>query len=224
MQFEVYAKGLATLSVDCIVLGVFEDGELSEEAGAIDSASGGLLKKLLGARRLLRPQRRDTAAHRRARNRSLARAADRPGHTEELRSQERGDAPSALPSRRCCAPALRALRSRSSGPPGKELDDYYFGRAVAEIVGNSLYRVNDLKTAKKPKAPALQKVLAGPVKKVGHRGRRARPRARRGDCRRRRLAARSGQPAGERLHADLPGRAGQGAGQAAHLTACAGAR
>jgi leucyl aminopeptidase len=52
-------------------------------------------------------------------------------------------------------------------PPGKELDDYYFGRAIAEIVGNGLYRVNDLKTAKKPKAPALQKVLAGPVKKSG---------------------------------------------------------
>ena len=48
MQFEVYAKGLATLSVDCIVLGVFEDGEMSDEAGAIDSASSGLLKKLLG--------------------------------------------------------------------------------------------------------------------------------------------------------------------------------
>ena len=48
MQFEVYAKGLAALSVDCIVLGVYEDGEMSEEAGAIDSASAGLLKKLLG--------------------------------------------------------------------------------------------------------------------------------------------------------------------------------
>ena len=47
MQFEVYAKGLATLSVDCIVLGVFEDGEMPEEASAIDSASRGLLKKLL---------------------------------------------------------------------------------------------------------------------------------------------------------------------------------
>jgi len=52
-------------------------------------------------------------------------------------------------------------------PPAKDLDDYYLGRAVAEIVGSVLYRVNDLKTAKKPKAPALQKVLAGPVRKNG---------------------------------------------------------
>ena len=48
MQFEVWAKGLAALSVDCIVLGVFEDGEMPEETASIDSASGGLLKKLLG--------------------------------------------------------------------------------------------------------------------------------------------------------------------------------
>ncbi len=52
-------------------------------------------------------------------------------------------------------------------PDSKELDDYYFGRAVAEIAGTSLYRINDLKTAKKPKPPALQKILAGPVGKSG---------------------------------------------------------
>jgi len=51
-------------------------------------------------------------------------------------------------------------------PPVKELDDYYFGRAVAEIVGSTLYRVNDLKTGKKAPAPALAKVLAGPVRKA----------------------------------------------------------
>src|SRR6185437_12716343 len=52
-------------------------------------------------------------------------------------------------------------------PDTKELDDYYFGRAIAEVTGAALYRVNDLKTGKKPKAPALQKVLAGPVRKSG---------------------------------------------------------
>jgi len=52
-------------------------------------------------------------------------------------------------------------------PPAKELDDYYFGRAIAEIVGSTLYRVNDLKTGKKPKTASLHKVLAGPVRKAG---------------------------------------------------------
>ena len=32
MEFGVWTKGLATLGVDCLVLGVFEEGELSGEA------------------------------------------------------------------------------------------------------------------------------------------------------------------------------------------------
>src|SRR5579863_218601 len=47
MEFGVWTKGLATLSVNCLVLGVFEDGELSGEARSVDSACGGRLKKLL---------------------------------------------------------------------------------------------------------------------------------------------------------------------------------
>jgi len=51
-------------------------------------------------------------------------------------------------------------------PDGGELDDYYLGRAVAELTGAALYRINDLKTARKPPAPALKKVLAGPVRRA----------------------------------------------------------
>jgi leucyl aminopeptidase len=51
-------------------------------------------------------------------------------------------------------------------PEARQLDDYYLGRAVAEITGAALYRVNDLKTGKKPAPPALKKVLAGPVRKA----------------------------------------------------------
>src|SRR5205823_537859 len=80
MEFGVWTKGLATLGVDCLVLGVFEEAELSPEA--------------------------------------------------------------------------------------KQLDDYSFGRAVAELTGAALYRVNDLKTGKKAPASALAKVLAGPVRKA----------------------------------------------------------
>src|SRR6185437_5295794 len=48
-------------------------------------------------------------------------------------------------------------------PDAKDLDDYYFGRAVAEIAQTVLYRINDLKSGKKPKAAPLARVLAGPV-------------------------------------------------------------
>src|SRR5580658_11133251 len=47
MEFGVWTKGLATLAVDCLVLGVFEEGELGGEARSVDAACGGRLKKLL---------------------------------------------------------------------------------------------------------------------------------------------------------------------------------
>jgi leucyl aminopeptidase len=166
MQFEVWAKGLATLSVDCIVLGVFEEGELPEEAHSIDSASNGYLKKLLA--------RGDFSG--------------RAGETLLLTELPGIEASRALLTglgtkksfgrkswRRSLGAAITAISKTRIGsiavaidrPPVKELDDYYFGRAIAEIVGSTLYRINDLKTTKKPKAAPLQKVLAGPARKAG---------------------------------------------------------
>ncbi|MBS0416513.1 MAG: leucyl aminopeptidase [Proteobacteria bacterium] len=166
MQFEVYAKGLATLSVDCIVLGVYEDGEMSEEAAAVDSASSGLLKKLLGrgdfsgrsGETLLITDIPGISASRAL----LTGLGTRKNFGRKLWRRSLASALTAVLRTRIASIAVAVER-----PPGKELDDYYFGRAVAEIVGSSLYRVNDLKTGKKPKTPALQKVLAGPVKKSG---------------------------------------------------------
>jgi leucyl aminopeptidase len=166
MHFEVWAKGLATLNVDCLVLGVFEEGELADEAQSVDTAVGGRLKKLL----------------------SRGDFSGRTGETLLLTEFTGISATRVLltglgakknfgrkPWRRAIAASITALsRTRIASaafaverPAAKELDDYYFGRAIAEIAGNTLYRVNDLKTAKKPKPPALQKILAGPVKKGG---------------------------------------------------------
>jgi leucyl aminopeptidase len=166
MQFEVWTRGLATLEVDCLALGVFEDGELSGEAQTVDSATQGRLKKLLS--------RGDFSG--RAGETLLL--TDLPG-LEATRVLLTGLGAKKTLNRKTWRKALTAAvaaitRTRIASvaialerPPGKELDDYYLGRAVAEIVGSVLYRVNDLKTAKKPKAPALQKVLAGPVRKNG---------------------------------------------------------
>ncbi len=38
---------------------------------------------------------------------------------------------------------------------------------IAEVVGNTLYKVNDLKSSKKAKPPALENVTAGPVRGAG---------------------------------------------------------
>ena len=47
MEFGVWSKGLATLAVDCLVVGVFEESELGAEARAVDTACGGRLQRLL---------------------------------------------------------------------------------------------------------------------------------------------------------------------------------
>jgi leucyl aminopeptidase len=166
MQFEVWAKGLATLSVDCVVLGIFEDGEMPEEASGIDSASSGFLKKLLGrgdfsgraGESLLLTEVPGVAASRVL----LTGLGPRKGFGRKAWRRALSTAVTAIARTRIASIAVAIDR-----PPSKELDDYYFGRAVAEIIGATLYRINDLKTAKKPKPPALQKVMAGPVRKAG---------------------------------------------------------
>jgi leucyl aminopeptidase len=165
MEFGVWTKGLATLQVDCLVLGVFEEGELSGEARSVDAACGGRLKKLL--------ERGDFAG----RPGDTLLVADLPG-VSATRLLLTGLGTKKLFQRkawrRACQAALAAIvRTRIAScaialdrPEARLLDDYYFGRQVAEITGAALYRTNDLKTAKKPPAPALRKVLAGPVRKA----------------------------------------------------------
>ena len=166
MQFEVWAKGLATLSVDCIVLGVYEDGELPEEAQNIGAAANAYLKKLLARgdfsgrtnETLLLTEVPGLAASRML----LTGLGAKKSFGRKSWRRSLNTAISAIARTRIASIAVALER-----PPAKLLDDYYFGRAIAEIVGSNLYRVNDLKTAKKPKPPALQKVLAGPVRKAG---------------------------------------------------------
>lgn len=165
MEFGVWTRGLASLSVDCLVLGVFEGGELSGEARAVDSACGHRLKKLL--------DRGDFAG----RMGDTLLVTDLPGLGASrvlltgLGTKKQFQRKS---WRRACQSALAAItRTRIAScavaidrPEVRELDDYYLGRQVAEITGAALYRINDLKSGKKPSAPALRKVLAGPARKA----------------------------------------------------------
>ncbi len=165
MEFGVWTRGLAALSVDCLVLGVFEGGELSGEARAVDSACGHRLKKLL--------DRGDFAG----RMGDTLLVTDLPGIGASrvlltgLGTKKQFQRKS---WRRACQSALTAItRTRIVScavaidrPEVRELDDYYLGRQVAEITGAALYRINDLKSGKKPSAPALRKVLAGPARKA----------------------------------------------------------
>ncbi len=91
-------------------------------------------------------------------------------------------------------------------PAVTQMDDYYLGRAVAELTGTALYRVNDLKSERAPAAAVLRSVRIAGVPQVRAGRRAARPRPWPGDCPGPVAAARPGQPARQRLHAALPGR------------------
>jgi len=164
MRFETWSKGIATLDVDCLVVGVFEEAELSEEAAAVDSACGGRLKTLLDrgdftgkpAETLLLTDLPGIAA-----TRVLLTGLGAKKTFSRKAWRKAWAAAAAALSKTGIASVAVALER----PETKELDDYYFGRAVAEIAAGSLYRINDLKTGKKPKAAPLERVLAGPVPK-----------------------------------------------------------
>jgi leucyl aminopeptidase len=164
MEFGVWSKGLATLAVDCLVLGVFEEAELGGEGRSVDAACGGRLKKLL--------ERGDFLG----RPGETLLVGDLPGigatHVllTGLGTRKQFQRKSWRKAWTAAAAALARTRIASCAlaldrPQAKQLDDYYLGRAVAEITGAMLYRINDLKTGKKPPPVALAKVLAGPVRK-----------------------------------------------------------
>jgi leucyl aminopeptidase len=166
MEFGVWTKSLAALSVDCLILGVFEGGELSGEARAVDAACEGRLKKLL--------DRGDFSG----RMGETQLVTDLPGLAASrvllagLGTKKQFGRKSWRRATQAALAAISRTRIASCAvaidrPEVKELDDYYLGRQVAELTGAALYRINDLKSGKKPPAPALKKVLAGPVRKAG---------------------------------------------------------
>jgi len=165
MEFGVWTKGLATLSVDCLVLGVFEEAQLGAQGASVDAACGGRLRKLL-ARGDFAGRAGDTllvsdlpgigAAHVLLTGMGPAKQLQRRAWRKAWSAAVHALARTRIES---CAVAL-------DRPDARELDDYYLGRAVAELTGAALYRINDLKTARKPPPPALKKVLAGPVRRA----------------------------------------------------------
>jgi leucyl aminopeptidase len=152
--------------VDCLILGVFEEGELTEEARAVDTTAGGRLSALLArgdfsgktGETLLVTDLTGTKATRAL----LTGLGAKKSFTRRTWRRAVSSALAAAARTRIASVALAVAR-----PGAKLLDDYYLGRAAAELTGAALYQVNDLKTGKKPKSAALQTVLAGPVRGSG---------------------------------------------------------
>jgi leucyl aminopeptidase len=164
MQFDVWSRELATLDVDCLVLAVYEEGVLGEHGRSIDAAAGGRLQQLLaqgdfpgraGETWLLSELPRIAAGRVLLAGIGPQKSLGRKSWRKALAS-----AFAALGRTR-----IRSVAIALERPPARALDDYYLGRAVAELAAAATYRVNDLKTGKKPKGPALERIVAGPVRK-----------------------------------------------------------
>jgi leucyl aminopeptidase len=166
MQFSAYSGKALDQRTDCHVVGVFEQRELGSEARALDRAVGGRLKGLLS--------RGDFAG--RAGDSLLL--TDWPGLKGSRLLLVGLGAKGSYQRRgwkRALSTAVGALaRTRIRGanlaierPSDKGFDDYTLARAAAEICGAATYRINDLKSGKRPPALALARVKLGPIPPSG---------------------------------------------------------
>ena len=148
MRFEAFSRRAAVQRGDCLVIGAFERSELGVEAGAVDRSLRGRVRRLLTrgdfsgrtGETLLLPEVAGLACGRLLLVGLGTKAQfNRRGWRRALQT-----AIGALARTRIATAAIALER-----PGARELDDYYFGRCTADIVGASLYRINDLKTGRR---------------------------------------------------------------------------
>ena len=162
MKFSAYSGKALGQRTHCLVIGVFEPRALGSEGRAVDRAVGGRLNALL---------RRGDFSGRAGESLLLA---DLPGlRGSRLLLVGLGTAAQYQRRnwKRALATAVAALvRTRIASanfalerPTDRDADDYALARSAAECCGAALYRVNDLKTGKRPPLPALARASFGPV-------------------------------------------------------------
>ncbi|HEV7610830.1 MAG TPA: leucyl aminopeptidase [Steroidobacteraceae bacterium] len=157
MEFKAIIDAKARQEAGCAVVGVYEGGDLGVAARRIDTQLGGLIRKLQGdgdfsaklGDVLLLPAPAGAAAARVLLVGLGARSAfGRKQYRKALQS------------------AVQALGKTGAGDAVvylalehvADLDVHYRARAVAEVFCAQLYKIPDLKTGAKPKAPRLSKV------------------------------------------------------------------
>jgi leucyl aminopeptidase len=157
MEFKAIIDAKATSGAGCAVVGVYEDGDLGVAAHRVDKQLGGLIAKLHGKGDfsgklgdvLFLPTPAGTAAAR----------------VLLIGLGTRG-AFGRKQYRKALSSAVQALAKTGAGDAVvylaletvADLDVQYRARAVAEIFCAQLYKIPDLKTSAKPKAPRLSSV------------------------------------------------------------------
>jgi leucyl aminopeptidase len=159
LDFQVSDRPLARVKTECLAIGLFEEDSWSSgPARTINSAMRGRLKALTAAGDL--PTRLGDAAMLLAPTGVSAKRLIVVGLGSRKTNQRRGwrKAMSAV-LQLTLKSGARDLTLALERPATTELDDYYLGRGSAEASAQALYRINDLKTARRPKVPALRAVI-----------------------------------------------------------------
>jgi leucyl aminopeptidase len=142
---------------DCAIVGVYEKGALSSAAQELDRRSGGAVARVI-KRGDFRGKVGETLL--------VSDLAGSPAERVVLVGLGASDKLSRKQYRKAVAAGLaivlktgaRDVVSYLSLEKITQTDAYYRARFVAEAAANALYRIPDLKSAKKPAAPALKRI------------------------------------------------------------------
>jgi leucyl aminopeptidase len=167
IRFDLPTGRISALSADCLVIGAFDGNELSDSALQVDRALRGRLKKLLAAgdlpTRVGETQLLLEPAGIKAQRVLVVGLGKRAEFTVRSWRKALGAALAVCIKGRCARMALALDLPTKEAP-----NAYYLGRAVAELTGAALYRVNDLKSARKPRPSQLKQVSLVGVEKSQH--------------------------------------------------------
>jgi leucyl aminopeptidase len=157
MQFQVMKAGAARQKTACAVVGIHENAAMSAAARTVDRASGGAIARVL---------RRGDFAGKSAETFPIV--GLRRGPAERILLVGLG--PKASYGRKAYRRAVFAATqwlaktgaanavSWLAADPVPGIDAYYAARHAVESTNNALYRIPDLKTARKPPKPKLARL------------------------------------------------------------------
>jgi leucyl aminopeptidase len=157
IEFDATEQVLSAVRADTLVIGLFNEDSLSGSAHEADTLGKGRLKTLrargdlpanLGDVALL-PDPAGLKAERLI-------VVGLGSQKDYGRRQFRKALSSALAA--VTKTGAKHLALALPRPTDKQLDDYYLGRAVAELTGSALYRINAIRSGRKPKSCALARV------------------------------------------------------------------
>jgi leucyl aminopeptidase len=161
IRFDTSSSRLASQAADCLAIGLFDEARLEGAARELDAASKGQLRRLRAAGDIpVKPGEAQMLLQLpgvRARRVLVVGLGRRSEFNRRAWRKAVGVALAACLKGRSAHLAIAIER-----PDAKLLGDYYLGRAAADLSTAAAYRVNDFKSGRRPRAPALKRVtLAG---------------------------------------------------------------